>query len=100
MGKLEYNQKLFGPEGLWGGEFLGSRCLAHYAHFHQDLGVFYGTQGNLFAWLFVLLSPWLYAVNLKIIRDSCMVAQTSPSSSGISGMTIAQCWLRPGVTAE
>ncbi|OPJ77952.1 hypothetical protein AV530_014967 [Patagioenas fasciata monilis] len=41
--------------------------------------------GNLFAWLFVLLSPWLYAVNLKIIRDSCMVAQTSPSSSGISG---------------
>lgn len=45
MGKLEYNQKLFGPEGLWGGEFLGSRCLAHYAHFHQDLGVFYGMQG-------------------------------------------------------
>lgn len=45
MGKLENNQKLFGPKGLWGGEFLGSWCLAHYAHFHQDLGVFCGTQG-------------------------------------------------------
>ena len=55
MGKLEYNQKLFGPGGLWGGEFLGSRCLAHYAHFHQDLGVFYGMQGMQIANVFSIL---------------------------------------------
>lgn len=40
--------------------------------------------GNLFIWLFVLLSSWLYVVNLKIIRDSCKVAQTLPTWSWVN----------------
>lgn len=59
MGKLEHNQKALGPQGWWGGEFLGSRCLAHYEHFHQDLGVFCGTQGMHIAQCVQAAGRWL-----------------------------------------
>lgn len=40
---------------------------------------------NVFIWLFALLFPWLYVVNLKTIWDNYKVAQTLPSSSWVNG---------------